>query len=128
MAKTTKSAVTKDVYCKLPQGVSFDLKGGVRVLLTGKPLSSLVDANGNPAHGTAYGVTTITADQWEELQAKYGHMAMFAGEAPVIFAVDTPKAGETQASEQAEIKTGFEQVEVDGATADKSLNTTPDKS
>lgn len=128
MAKTTKTAVTMDVYCKLPLGVSFDLKGGVRVLLKGKPLSSLVDANGNPAHGTAYGVTTISTDQWEEIQAKYGHMAMFAGETPVIFAAATSKAGDAQAGEQAETKTGFEQVEVDGANADKSLATTPEKS
>ena len=126
MAKTTNITATIDVYCKMPQGVCFDLKCG-RVMLKGKPLSSLVDANGNPAPGTAYGVTTLTAEQWEEMTGKYGHMAMFAKDSPVIFAAPSKK-GDAQANEQANVKTGFEQVQVDGASADKSLNTTPDKS
>ena len=125
MAKTANITVTIDVYCKMPQGVCFDLKCG-RVMLKGKPLSSLVDANGNPAPGTAYGVTTLTAEQWEEMTGKYGHMAMFAKDSPVIFAAPSKK-GDAQANEQANVKTGFEQVQVDGANADKSLNTTPDK-
>lgn len=127
MAKNTKSAITMDVYCKLPQGVCFDLRCGERVTLKGRPLSSLVDANGNPAHGTAYGMTTIPSDQWEEIQANYGHMPMFGGDAPVVFASATPKAGEAQANEQAEAKTGFEQVQVDGDNVDKSLKTQPEK-
>ena len=126
MAKTANITVTIDVYCKMPQGVCFDLKCG-RVMLKGKPLSSLVDANGNPAPGTAYGVTTLTAEQWEEMTGKYGHMAMFAKDSPVIFAAPSKK-GDAQANEQANVKTGFEQVQVDGANADKNLNTTPDKS
>ena len=126
MAKTTNITATIDVYCKMPQGVCFDLTCG-RVMIKGKPLSSLVDANGNPAPGTAYGVTTLTAEQWEEMTGKYGHMAMFAKDSPVIFAAPSKK-GDAQANEQANVKTGFEQVQVDGASADKSLNTTPDKS
>ena len=126
MAKTANITVTIDVYCKMPQGVCFDLKCG-RVMLKGKALSSLVDANGNPAPGTAYGVTTLTAEQWEEMTGKYGHMAMFAKDSPVIFAAPSKK-GDAQANEQANVKTGFEQVQVDGANADKNLNTTPDKS
>lgn len=125
MAKTTNITATIDVYCKMPQGVCFDLTCG-RVMIKGKPLSSLVDANGNPAPGTAYGVTTLTAEQWEEMTGKYGHMAMFAKDSPVIFAAPSKK-GDAQANEQANVKTGFEQVQVDGANADKSLNTTPDK-
>lgn len=126
MAKNIKIAATIDVYCKLPQGVCFDLKCG-RVTLKGKPLSSLVDANGNPAHGTAYGMTTIPSDQWDEIQAHYGHMDMFGGDAPVVFAADTPKAGAAQANDQADAKTGFEQVQVDGDNVDKSLKTQPEK-
>lgn len=126
MAKNPNITVTIDVYCKMPQGVCFDLTCG-RVMIKGKPLSSLVDANGNPAPGTAYGVTTLTAEQWEEMTGKYGHMAMFAKDSPVIFAAPSKK-GDAQANEQANVKTGFEQVQVDGANADKSLNTTPDKS
>ena len=126
MAKNPNITVTIDVYCKMPQGVCFDLTCG-RVMIKGKPLSSLVDANGNPAPGTAYGVTTLTAEQWEEMTGKYGHMAMFAKDSPVIFAAPSKK-GDAQANEQANVKTGFEQVQVDGASADKSLNTTPDKS
>ena len=126
MAKTANITVTIDVYCKMPQGVCFDLKCG-RVMLKGKALSSLVDPNGNPAPGTAYGVTTLTAEQWEEMTGKYGHMAMFAKDSPVIFAAPSKK-GDAQANEQANVKTGFEQVQVDGANADKNLNTTPDKS
>lgn len=125
MAKNPNITVTIDVYCKMPQGVCFDLTCG-RVMIKGKPLSSLVDANGNPAPGTAYGVTTLTAEQWEEMTGKYGHMAMFAKDSPVIFAAPSKK-GDAQANEQANVKTGFEQVQVDGANADKSLNTTPDK-
>lgn len=126
MAKNPNITVTIDVYCKMPQGVCFDLTCG-RVMIKGKPLSSLVDANGNPAPGTAYGVTTLTAEQWEEMTGKYGHMAMFAKDSPVIFAAPSKK-GDAQANEQANVKTGFEQVQVDGANADKNLNTTPDKS
>lgn len=126
MAKTTNITATIDVYCKMPQGVCFDLKCG-SVTIKGKPLSALVDTNGNPAPGTAYGVTTLTAEQWEEITGKYGHMAMFAKDSPVIFAAPSKK-GDAQANEQANVKTGFEQVQVDGANADKSLNTTPDKS
>ncbi|MDY0260855.1 MAG: hypothetical protein RBR41_14475 [Desulfovibrio sp.] len=126
MAKTTNITATIDVYCKMPQGVCFDLKCG-SVTIKGKPLSALVDPNGNPAPGTAYGVTTLTAEQWEEITGKYGHMAMFAKDSPVIFAAPSKK-GDAQANEQANVKTGFEQVQVDGANADKSLNTTPDKS
>ena len=126
MAKTANITVTIDVYCKMPQGVCFDPTCG-RVMIKGKPLSSLVDANGNPAPGTAYGVTTLTAEQWEEMTGKYGHMAMFAKDSPVIFAAPSKK-GDAQANEQANVKTGFEQVQVDGASADKNLNTTPDKS
>ena len=48
-------------------------------------------------------------------------------DSPVIFAAPSKK-GDAQANEQANVKTGFEQVQVDGASADKSLNTTPDKS
>lgn len=125
MAKNPNITATIDVYCKMPQGVCFDLKCG-RVMIKGKPLSSLVDANGNPAPGTAYGVTTITAEQWEEMTGKYGHMAMFAKDSPVIFAAPSKK-GDAQANEQANVKTGFEPVQVDGVNADKSLNTTPDK-
>lgn len=126
MAKNPNITATIDVYCKMPQGVCFDLTCG-RVMIKGKPLSSLVDPNGNPAPGTAYGVTTLTAEQWEEMTGKYGHMAMFAKDSPVIFAAPSKK-GDAQANEQANVKTGFEQVQVDGASADKSLNTTPDKS
>ena len=126
MAKNPNITATIDVYCKMPQGVCFDLTCG-RVMIKGKPLSSLVDANGNPAPGTAYGVTTLPAEQWEEMTGKYGHMAMFAKDSPVIFAAPSKK-GDAQANEQANVKTGFEQVQVDGANADKSLNTTPDKS
>lgn len=126
MAKNPNITATIDVYCKMPQGVCFDLTCG-RVTIKGKPLSSLVDTNGNPAPGTAYGVTTLTAEQWEEMTGKYGHMAMFAKDSPVIFAAPSKK-GDAQANEQANVKTGFEQVQVDGASADKSLNTTPDKS
>ena len=60
-------------------------------------------------------------------QARTSVKAMFSEDSPVIFAAPSKK-GDAQANEQANVKTGFEQVQVDGASADKSLNTTPDKS
>lgn len=102
-----------DVYCKLPNGLAFDLLDGRRIVLAGVPLSVLVSLDGAQLPAGDYGMTTIRGDDWREIRTRYADMAVFRADAPLVFARSHGKGGDTQSREQAGLRSGFEQVAPD---------------
>lgn len=98
------------VACGIPMGLKLNLSSGV-VELAGLPLSHLVSArkNGGFLPAGKYGLTVVTADQWEEIQAKYGrHDFMVNG---VVFAKEDSRSVEAEAKEKSGNHLGFEQAD-----------------
>ena len=116
-----------DVFCKIPAGMSFPMPDGRRIKLAGVPLSRLMDSQGMALPESGYGKTRLAKEDWEYIRKTWkGHPAFRPGN-PVIFARAAGKAGDDQAAEQAEVKTGLEQVKVEGQEKDKGLKTAPSK-
>lgn len=102
-----------DVYCKLPNGLAFDLLDGRRIVLAGVPLSVLVSLDGARLPAGDYGMTTIRGEDWREIRTRYGDMAVFRADSPLVFARSHGKGGDAQAREQEGLRSGFEQVAPD---------------
>ena len=110
-----------EVFCKIPNGYVFTLSSGKKVTLAGRPLSSLMDSTGKRLPGHDYGVTIVSVADYEEIVARWGKLPMFDKRAPKVFARLRGTGGTQQAEEQKTIKTGFEQIKVDGKDRDKTL-------
>lgn len=120
-----KTAESFDVYCKLPAGMTFPMPDGRMVKLSGVPVSRLMDSAGLPLPGSGYGKTTVTADDWLYIRKTWGKLPVFRDANPVIFARAVGTGGDDKAVEQAEVTTGFEQVQVSGKGKAKGLKTEP---
>ena len=98
------------VACGIPMGLVLNLSTGP-VELAGLPMSHLVSArkNGTFLPAGKYGLTTVTADQWEEIKAKYGrHDFMVNG---TVFAKEDSRSVEAEAKEKSGNHLGFEQAD-----------------
>lgn len=120
-----KTAESFDVYCKLPAGMTFPMPDGRMVKLSGVPVSRLMDSAGLPLPGSGYGKTTLTADDWQYIRKTWGKLPAFRAANPVIFARAVGAGGDDQSTEQAEVTTGFEQVQVSGKSKARGLKTEP---
>jgi len=116
-----------EVFCKIPAGMTFPMPDGRRIKLSGVPVSRLMDSGGNPLPGSGYGVTRVAADDWDYIKTTWKSHPSFRSDNPIIFARPLGEGGEEQAAEQAEVTTGFEQVEVTGENKAHGLKTTPSK-
>ena len=114
-----------DVYCKIPAGMTFPLPGGRTVRLAGVPLARLMDSQGRRLPDSGYGKTRVSATDWHYIRKTWNDHPAFRSDNPVIFARPVGKDGDDQAKEQAGVKTGFEQVEVEGRDKARGLKTQP---
>ena len=118
--ETAKGNVT--VACGIPMGLKLELKNGPLVL-KGVPLSHIVSARKGGGYLPAgkYGLTTVTAAQWEEILATYkNHDFIVNG---VVFADESKDAVVAKAEESSEKKMGFEQVDPKKTKTKKTVNT-----
>lgn len=78
------------VACGIPMGLKLELKGGP-LCLDGIPMSHIVSAYKGIGYLPAgkYGLTAVTKDQWEEIQAKYGKCDFMVN--GVVFAKESPE-------------------------------------
>jgi len=121
----TENVDSYEVFCKIPAGMTFPMPDKRRIKLSGVPVSQLMDSSGRPLPGHGYGVTTVAADDWKYIKATWKGHPSFRPDNPVIFARPIGKGGEDQAAEQAEVSTGFEQIEVTGQNRAPGLKTEP---
>ena len=105
--KNTRKADGKVFVClNQPHGIRFRLSGGREVLVEGNAVH-LRGADMGKLPVGAYGMTLISATDWEEIKATYGHcMGIF--KAGLIFASSDRDSAEDQAEEQAETRHGRE--------------------
>lgn len=106
-----------------PQGIVFRLfKDGSeykRVHIEGNAAHLAGAFTASPLPRGGYGLTTIAADDWQEIKKQYGELPIFKN--GLIFAASSVQNASAQAKEQAEIKSGFEPVD------DRSTLTAPNK-
>lgn len=108
------------VACCHPQGIKFLLQNGHKSIeiagnaahLRGKGMGIL------PVGG--FGLTRVKAEDWEEIKATYGKMAIFKN--GIIFAHQKRSDTTAEADEKMELRHGREPVIVDGK--DKESKTT----
>lgn len=106
--KVAKGGVT--VACGIPMGLILNLSTGP-IELKGMPMSHIVSARKNQGFIPAgkYGLTVVTAAQWEEIKAKYGrHDFMVNG---TVFAKEDSNSVVAEAKEKSEKHLGFEQAD-----------------
>lgn len=106
--EASKGNVT--VCCGFPMGLKLSLKSGI-VKLNGVPLSHIVSATkaGTFLPAGKFGTTILTAEQWEEVLAKYGKCDFIRN--GVVFAKSDYKEAVEVAEEKSENDLGFEQVD-----------------
>ena len=106
--EVSKGNVT--VCCGFPMGLKLSLKGGM-VKLNGVPLSHIVSASraGTFLPAGKYGTTVLTADQWEEVLAKYGKCDFIKN--GIVFAKENYQEAVEVAEEKSEKDLGFEQID-----------------
>lgn len=106
--EVSKGNVT--VCCGFPMGLKLSLKGGM-VKLNGVPLSHIVSAtkSGTFLPAGKFGTTVVTADQWEEILAKYGKCDFIKNK--VVFAENDYNEAVEVAKEESQKEIGFEQID-----------------
>lgn len=126
---TQEKKVSKPVkvYCKLPNGIRYDLPDGRRVRLSGfyGDERSPLQVSGLPGRDTVmgFGVTMIEADDWEQIVKDHGKSAAHMN--GLIFAAKDDKSGASEAREKEEEKTGLEPYDPAAHPEDKSKDGTP---
>lgn len=128
MAETqeTKAAKPVKVYCKLPHGIRYTMPDGREVRLIGmygdeRSELQVTDMPGRYAV-MGFGVTTVDADDWEQIVKDHGKSAAHVN--GFIFAAKDDKSGESQAREAEGEKTGFEGYNPNAHPEDKSADGT----
>lgn len=111
-----------------PQGIIFRLFRGEgdtrseykRVKINGNAegLIGSLDAAKLPRGG--YGLTTIDAQDWNEIKKQYGMLPLFTN--GLIFAASSVNNAQAQAKEQSEVKSGYEPID-----PEREALTSPDK-
>lgn len=91
---------TITVGCKLPNGI---------VITTGGKSATLAGANSSRIIG-GYGLTAVDKDLFEAWSKEFAQFAPLKH--GLIFAQDKPAAAESQAKEQADIKSGLEPLDL----------------
>ena len=96
-----------------PQGIQFLLDGGKRrVRLNGNAVNLAGLPKGILPQG-GFGLTTISKDDWEAIQATYGGMEIFKN--GLCFAHGSRSDTLSEADEKAELRHGREPVKVEDA-------------
>lgn len=119
--ETAKGNVT--VACGIPMGLKLELSTG-SLILKGLPMSHLVSAFKQDTFLPAgkYGLTTVTAAQWEEILGKYKNFDFIKN--GVVFACEEKEATVEKAKELSETKKmGFEQADPKKAATKKVKDT-----
>lgn len=101
------------VYCNMPNGLTFTMPGGKRMVINGYPVSKLVDGTGRPLRPGQYGKTYgIPADAWAWVEKTYSEAKYFSRENPLVFAAATEKEGDAKARDLMSTRHGREQIDV----------------
>lgn len=128
MAETqeTKTAKPVKVYCKLPHGIRYTMPDGREVRLIGMYGDERSDLQVTDMPGRnsvmGFGVTTVDADDWEQIVKDHGKSAAHVN--GFIFAAKDDKSGEAQAREGEDEKTGFEGYDPNANREDKTVDDT----
>ena len=128
MAETqeTKAAKPVKVYCKLPHGIRYTMPDGREVRLVGMYGDERSDLQVTDMPGRnsvmGFGVTTVDADDWEQIVKDHGKSAAHVN--GFIFAAKDDKSGEAQAREGEDEKTGFEGYDPNANREDKTVDGT----
>ena len=122
----TKAAKPVKVYCKLPHGIRYVMPGGREVRLIGMYGDERSDLQVTDMPGRnsvmGFGVTTVDADDWEQIVKDHGESAAHVN--GFIFAAKDDKSGEAQAREGEDEKTGFEGYDPNANREDKTVDGT----
>lgn len=97
------------VFANLQTGQRFTLANGKQVVFNGVPVTDLVGRDGNFIPGGKFGVTKVSAEDWDEIKQTYGEMAMFKN--GLVFAAKTMDEGQSKALERSGLRHGFEQID-----------------
>lgn len=98
------------VACGIPMGLKLNLNKGP-IILKGVAMSHIVSAKKNGGYLPAgkYGLTEVSANEWDEIKAKYGmHDFMVNG---TVFAKTDYSSVQAEAVEKSEKHLGFEQAD-----------------
>lgn len=103
--------MSKTMVCigaNLPHGQTFVLPGGKRVSLNGNAEDLRGLERGILREGV-YGLTTVDADDWEEVKKLFGSMVMFRS--GLILETDSKADTEKEASKNTKTRHGLEAVD-----------------
>ncbi|MCA7902864.1 hypothetical protein LGM39_26185 [Burkholderia cepacia] len=114
------------VYCKLPNGMQYILPDGRRVRLIGMygDERSPLQVSGLPGRDSfmGFGVTTVDADDWEQIVKDHGKSAAHVN--GLIFSAKDERSGGSEAREKEGEKTGLEPYDPQAHPEDKSKDGT----
>lgn len=110
---TNNDSGTVVVALNQPQGIVFRLfKDGSeykRVHVKGNAANLVGTFNASPLPRGGYGMTEISADDWNEIKRQYGDMQLFKN--GLIFAASGVNNAQAQAKEQEGVKSGYEPID-----------------
>lgn len=110
------------VFCKLPHGIRYMLPDGRVVRLVGAlgDERSPLQVAGMPGRDSVagFGVTTVSADDWEQITKDHGKSAAHVN--GLVFAAKDDKSGASQARDQEGERSGFEPYDPSSHPEDKS--------
>ncbi|MFM0507661.1 hypothetical protein [Paraburkholderia sp. RL17-373-BIF-A] len=116
------------VYCKLPNGIQYQLPDGRRVRLVGMygDERSPLQVSGLQGRDAVFGfgVTMVDAEDWEQIVKDHGKSKAHVNE--LIFAAKDDKSGASQARNNETEKTGLEPYDPQAHPEDKSKDGTTD--
>ena len=105
--KAAAAASTVTVALNYPTGINFEI-GTRRIRIAGNGERLKGKEQGVIVPG-GYGLTTISASDWEAIKAKYGKMRIFSK--GLIFASSSKADAEDEAEEKSELRNGYEPVD-----------------
>lgn len=125
---TQEKKVSKPVkvYCKLPNGIRYDLPDGRRVRLVGMygDERSPLQVSGLQGRDSVlgFGVTTIDAEDWDQILKDHGKSDAHVN--GLIFAAKDDRSGTSEAREKEGEKTGLEPYDPQAHPEDKTKDGT----
>lgn len=125
---TQEKKVSKPVkvYCKLPNGIRYDLPDGRRVRLVGMygDERSPLQVSGLQGRDAilGFGVTMVEAEDWEQIVKDHGKSDAHVN--GLIFAAKDDKSGISEAREKEGEKTGLEPYDPQAHPEDKTTDGT----
>lgn len=127
-AKVKEKAASSNmvtVACGIPMGLKLNLPSG-DIVLSGAPMSHIVSAVKGVGYLPAgkYGLTAVTASQWDEILAKYGKYDFIVN--GVVFAKENAEEAIEIAKEKSgkdlENNLGFDQTDPKKSRTQKKKN------